>query len=452
MTTWEERKRVELAAKVAGLGQEFAEWRELSEPGGRLEKHCTQVRRVTDELTALLPQLTARVDGGGSLLATWAATERMVLELHRIWEFFRLKLALREVPMFRRYLLLADEFAWCCYEPARAAGAGPHNVPPEQVREPPLVFLSGLDTTPLALPRGASYEHEVAGSRLTVDEFRAVVQQLPVPVIGVPWFHLQHLPDVLVLAHEVGHHVEDDFRLTATLHRLLDEALQDAGVAVQRRPRWRGWLGEVFADVYGVLAGGPAFAQALMDFAATGVAPAGASAHYPPLDVRVRLALTALGHSGFPDQAEVLSAQWGALVPRLGTFDRELAAVAKALVDGPYPEFGAVRLTRVIDFSAHHEAAGTTASELLLALPLSASTIRSLVAGAAQAFADDPACYAEADGTRQVLDRLEDVLTAGPRGVVDVGDEQDAARRAYDRSHADDLLALITRTADRPSR
>ena len=43
----------------------------------------------------------------------------MILDVHRIWEFFRSKLSQRYVDWFRPFLIAADEFVWDCYTPVR---------------------------------------------------------------------------------------------------------------------------------------------------------------------------------------------------------------------------------------------------------------------------------------------------------------------------------------------
>ena len=131
---------------------------------------------------------------------------------------------------------------------------------------------------PFAIPRGSSYAHQLSPGVMNSAQLAEAVRCLPIPVVAVPWFQLRHLPDALVLAHEVGHHVEDDFGLTPTLRGLAGAALAKA--PGEHRQRWDGWLGEVFADVYGALCAGLAFGQALADFAATGPEDAVATAEY----------------------------------------------------------------------------------------------------------------------------------------------------------------------------
>jgi hypothetical protein len=434
VTGWAGRKSAELSAKLKGLTQELEQWKELSKPHAELEKHHTQIRRLATQIETVTPEIQARIDQADDIQETWAQTESMVLELHRIWDFFRNKLALRQVGVFARYLALADDFAWECYRPAQEKGTGDHNVALAEVREPPLVFLSGI-TTPFAISRNSSYEREIADERIRA--FRELVVRLPVPVLGVPWFQLRHLPDALVIAHEVGHIVEDDFRLTSTLSQLLNEALTSAN-ATGRGAEWEGWLGETFADIYGTLAGGPAFAQALADFAAVSISPVSNLKDYPPVDIRVRIVLRALHESGFPTQAQELRQRWESHAPHVDTVDSELPAVVAALLDGPYPEFGGAALREVINFGQLQAAAHAGAGDLLARVTPEARDIRALLAAAGEAFATDPGGYTTRDTTERVLNHAATIRQSGIRAATAEPKVQD-----HDRATAAQLLAYL---------
>ena len=69
-------------------------------------------------------RLPALADDEQRLLAGAMDVELMILELHRIWEFFRAKFALRYVDWFAGHLAAADELAWRCYAPACARVPG----------------------------------------------------------------------------------------------------------------------------------------------------------------------------------------------------------------------------------------------------------------------------------------------------------------------------------------
>ena len=439
------RKRAELRAKLAGLEDEFADWRRVSSLGAPLEKNNSQIRALLEALAVPVETLRHRIeDETDDLSATWARAERMLLSCHEIWDFFRQKFCLRRVDFFLPYLTLADEFAWACYRPAQKLGAGDHNVDPDDVREPPLAFLTEV-STPYALPRGSSYAREVGSAIPANDAFRQIVDRLPVPVVGVPWFQLRHLPDALLVGHEVGHLVETDLRLTATLEAVLGDALAAVGASSEHRRLWYGWLGEVFADLYGVLCTGPAFGHALVDFAATGPIAFRGSPTYPPLWLRVRLVAEAMVRADASDHRDGLLAHWdtqyaggppGDGDPVLAS---EAVAVAAALLTGPYPQFRDGPLTSVLDYPSWYRAAEQTATALLRGSRLSPGIdIRCLLAAAGIAFSRAPERYLAQDATRAVLRHAREIGTKGVRGAGETPGGSGRHRRA-----GDELLAAL---------
>jgi hypothetical protein len=410
------RKQAELRAKVAGLDDEFGTWLEASERGLPLEKHHTQIRAILGSLKVPVEHLRKRIEDPGQL-DRWAQTERELLRVHEVWDFFRQKLALRDVPVFCPYLDLADEFTWACYEPTQRLGRASGTLAPDAIREPPLTFL-GPATAPFAIPRGSPYAQQVGRGVMDSAQLAQAVRCLPIPLVGVPWFQLRHLPDALVLAHETGHHVEDDLGLTATLGSLVSEALADAPAG--HLQRWHGWLGEVFADVYGALCAGVAFGQALADFAMTGPEAIAGTAGYPPLRIRVRVVAEALGQAQDTGRRDAMLARWAEDFPAqpASVFDDEAGAVVRALIAGPYPQFGEVPLTSVVDSAGWEVTAGQTATALLKRTQLSPDIdIRILLAAAGLAFARDPGRYQEQDATRAVLTHAGKIAARGLRAT-----------------------------------
>lgn len=445
-----DRKRAELRAKLAGLDDEFADWRRVSSLGAPLEKNNSQVRALLEALAVPVEKLRNRIeDDTDDLSTTWAQAERMLLSCHEIWDFFRQKFCLRRVDFFLPYLTLADEFAWACYRPAQMLGTGDHNVDPDHVREPPLAFLTEV-STPYALPRGSSYGREVGSAAPADDTLRRIVDRLPVPVVGVPWFQLRHLPDALLVGHEVGHLVEVDLRLTATLKSLLDEALAAAGASPGHRRMWQGWLGEVFADVYGVLCAGPAFGRALLDFAATGPIAFRGSPAYPPLWLRIRVVAEAMARPGTREYGDDLLAHWRAQYagsPDDGdpVLAAQAVAVVAALLNGPYPQFRDRPLTSVLDYPTWYLTAEQTASALLRGSRLSPGIdIRCLLAAASIAFSRAPQRYLVLEATRAVLRHAHEIETKGIRGAAVAAP---AATGRYRRA-GDELLTVLEFTAD----
>jgi hypothetical protein len=451
------RKAIELRRKLACLGNEFDCWCQQSKANTPFEKHHSQIRRITTQLTEFQASLDKEIETlatqGDALLAQCQRLEQRILELHRIWEFFRGKLALRGLPWFHDYLAAADEFCWACYRPARERAVAAKHVAAEDVKQPPLVFFSGA-SSPLARARNAYYEAEaVPGEELQTPAFVAALKALPVPVISIPWFQLAHLPDALILGHEVGHLVEDDLRLTDRLGALLKGVFAPK-IPELRQVAWRAWLGEVFADLYGTVAAGPAFVSALIDFVALDEATVGAERQaapswkaYPPTALRILIGVEALKQIDFPKESAELKTIWTATYKKhaMPEFESDVQGVVKALLDGPYPELGGVGLATTLSFSAQDQAKAVRDAEkkILKERMPEANEVRCLFAAARLAFALAPETYGEPLTQERVLKKVLAIQEVGVRGGVRgegtkeaealMEHDKAAGRRLYDR-------------------
>ena len=148
--------------------------------------------------------------------------------------------------------------AWACYEPARAL-AYPDPVSNERRAAAPGVLQRRLEPVCRGDRDRAYRGEEVPSEPLSGARLNAVLRSLPIPVIGLPWYQRQHLPDALVIGHEVGHLVEEDFGLTVVVSGSANAAAEGAGMPGSlRRERF-------FADVSGCLACGPGFVATLME-------------------------------------------------------------------------------------------------------------------------------------------------------------------------------------------
>jgi hypothetical protein len=421
------RKLAELHAKLDGIALEFDRWRADAERGRPLRKHQKQICRLTDQLRGVADDVGQRVaalslDDDDVLIKSRELQTRM-LEVHRLWDYFRSKLNLRYVDWISGYLATADEFAWACYEPAEKA-TGKRALP----RCAPLVFLTG-EFSPFTYARGASFEVEDLPNTVDSDAFRSFVAAMPIPVVGVPWYQVALLPDAVIIAHEVGHDVERDFELTATIRSQLEVGI--AGLADERdRFAWESWIGEVWADVYGVLAAGPAFVSAMTDLLVgdprlitlDARAPSPFSDH-PPASLRVEIMTRTLAATGFQAEADRQRDAWSETFGASDGSPVFAAAqpVVDALLTGSFPEFGGRTLREVLSFSARQQefAVGVKGRALADVVPQTAD-IRCLVAGARLAFDADPVRYGEKDEHRagaqqRILEQAQRTIGDAPR-------------------------------------
>ncbi|MCF3124171.1 hypothetical protein [Streptomyces silaceus] len=408
------QRRAVLAHFVAGLRAEQDSWRRLATQGEApaLEKHRSQLAAVETLLAGGIEEARARLRTG-----ELAGLPVFVLDLHHVWDYFRSKFALRRLAEYRDCLAVADELAWACYRAPLAAALGAGTAP---AKEPPLVSFSRA-AAPRAHRRGDQYRELLPRGGIHTGAGLRLVRGLPFPVIDVPWYHASHLPALLTVAHEAGHHVEDDFGLAPEIgERLADAALPDA-----ERERWRRWAGEVFADVCACVVCGVAYPGVLAEtLGALVPEPAGpASLDHPPAAVRLGVCRAALERAGHPP-----AANWPK--PLAATLDESAdgtpaaAEVAAALLDGGYERLGGASLPELLAprrpmpgaFREYPDM--VHAGRLLAGVPSRHQRIPGVVAAAALAFMTDPDGYdSRRVGARATAEALG-LRPKGPRADV----------------------------------
>jgi hypothetical protein len=352
------RRRAEIQAKLSSLETELAAWSTLTGQGTMgLGRHRSQVRALVHTLGGLLEHVKAAVDGApadASLFDQVVAWEKDILAAHSIWEVFRSKLVLRQSEHFRASLAACDDLAWACYGPALTRFS------PAANKAPPLVFLSST-WSPFAQSRDSNFQNEIRApdpqGTLRGEVFRQVLRRLPVPLVGLPWYQVVHVPGAILIAHEVGHLVEWDFALTDRIVAALE------GSGAEYTDYWVQWASEVFADLYGCLAMGPAYVGALMDLLTTRVSAIqnarSQSGRYPTRGMRVELMLTALSRNGFVEDSNRLRATWEAAYGKPADGDKvkeDVPLVVEAICGPHYPSpvqgQPPLALTDVISFAA----------------------------------------------------------------------------------------------------
>ncbi|WP_091929612.1 hypothetical protein [Blastococcus sp. DSM 46786] len=224
-------------------------------------QHRTQLASLENTLCAATARLAdvAGADRGRTTLDAYdfyREIDRQTTLIRRIWRWFADKYDQRDHPSRAGVLRAADEVVWAVHaEVHRAAGADP---PPPA----PLPYLEEVDA-PEAVPR------DEPSTELRPDGFddvlRSVLARLPVPVVGLPPLGPAGPGALVLLGHEVGHHLLYDLRPGRRVLAELGEAVRVA--AGDREPaRWRAWSQEVFADLVGLVALGTPLITSLLRY------------------------------------------------------------------------------------------------------------------------------------------------------------------------------------------
>lgn len=445
------RKKREIWSKLGALASEFDSWLARSTDGKLFQKHHTQIRAVKAHLglwsktVRLMVKRNLREDADVFLESIYNA-EKLILSEHRIWEYFRSKLIQRDEESFHRYLKVADEFAWACYRPIQ------QYIYPDPVhalrKEPPLVFFNG-GMSPFSASRGKDFQPEkveMPGEALSAKEI-AVINKLPIPVVGIPWHQINHLPEAVVIGHEVGHIVEDDFGLTEQLKVLLLEALAEAKAA-PRQEAWCNWLGEIFADIYGCLSAGPAFAGALIDFLARDYGEISVELKtgedtYPTIYLRGLILLKTLEEMGFDEETRRYRKLWENFSSRMAAeFTSDISFIVPKILHGKLIKHdtpdAAKSIMEVFKFSDEQQTeVSHTLKELGLGMTPSSRDIRVLFASVRAAYEADPKEFIRKDYCNKILALIENqVIRSGiRRNEVPLNDTQIKEKiEEYERS------------------
>lgn len=392
MPTFAELKATSLTQKLDALLAELQYWHSVTEADQGFEKHHTQVRAIAGHLNGLRTKTIELLDEAitnKTILEDGRNIESLVLGIRRIWEFFRGKLVQRTDKSLRPVLQLADELAWGCYKPVL-------DLFPNARREPPLVFLNG-GLSPFALSRDKAFPAEIVpGEPLAGKTYDDVLQRLPIPIIGVPWYQTAHLPDLPVVAHETGHAVEHDFLpAEAVATRVKQKLLNTQGES--RTATWVAWSSEVFADAWGCLALGPAYMSSLRDFLVQGQTDieqeiATDTGKYPTATLRILLCATLLDDR-FPNEAAACRADWFDQYKKwqMKEYEADVTFIAEAVAP---PDLWS---SPVAFGESDWQAAGDAGDEVKGGkVPDSATSAARLVAAARRLYDADPTLFAHA--------------------------------------------------------
>ncbi|MFD9461589.1 hypothetical protein [Streptomyces sp. NPDC060027] len=417
------RREAEVRHLTSGLQAELDDWSLTAKHRGPLEKHRSQIEGAVRVVSGALLRLQELPP-----VERERRAPELVLDLHHLWDFFRSKLLARRIPRYKAFLDAADELAWSVYDPVR--GAAPNSI---ALKEPPLAFPN-RQPVPFAAPRGSDFEELLPAGRQRTRGGRQASRHLPFPLIGIPWSASHHLPTLLSVAHETGHHIEDDFALTQSLRTRLRE---HSGLSEERIALWEPWLGEVFADVCATLACGEAYVWALGDMiTAAGATTGTGTESYPPPRLRLLVCRAALDSGPLPGTRAL---------PALGSQqpgDGEAEAVVAALAGAGFPELGGARLGSLIGLrrtGGLEEAIG----RLLTGLESRRRDVPGVLAAATLAFVHSPQKYDE----ECVGDRaLGEVLALVPDGARAAA-LPDAMLAQRDSAAGRDLLDLLASEA-----
>ena len=267
-----------------------------------------------------------------------------VRAIERVWDFY-FELFGQRQSRFGDWLLGCDRIALDCYQATyRGLGAA------RSVPTPPPFSYMRTGFSPATFRRGIP--------------LRRLGQQInPFPLIQLPYHRMVNPWTLGAVLHEVSHNLQNDLGLARAIPQAMARTLLEAGHGRFVAAVWTRWNRELFADLCGLLLGGPAVVGSLMDV--VGRAPSSVLSFdprgpHPTPYLRTLISIELLRRMGFRDHAAAYCRLWTRMYPDpyagnlprvlLESFPKANALVVDTVCFQPYPSLGNRSLAQVMRF------------------------------------------------------------------------------------------------------
>jgi hypothetical protein len=327
---------------------------------GSLRRTLLKVTRHVTSATANAAQepTTGRLQEG---LERKDSAHRLVQATERIWDFY-FELFGQRQGQYADWLLSCDRIALDCYKVVYTGLGTARSIP----APPPFCYMrTGFAP--------ATFRRRIP--------LRALGRQLnPFPLIQLPYHRLVNPWTLAAVLHEVSHNIQSDLGLTREVPRRIASSLLKANCGRFVASVWARWNREMFADLCGLLLGGPEVIGSLMDVVGRGPEtvltfnPAGV---HPTPYFRTLINLELLRRMGFPAIAEQYRRVWTRIYPNpaavnmpramIDTFAEANALAVDATCFRPYRALGNKSLAEVIPFAPKEQTMIEEASRRLAA-------------------------------------------------------------------------------------
>lgn len=369
-----------LRAQAVNVNRHAAALRPFRQPEfgtpetGPSEGHIQAVNRLMSALRTELLKHTAEVNrfGEAALGRPETATlQRVVIHkehahdwvrsIERVWDFYFELFGQRQTRV-AEWLLSCDRIGLDCYQVCYMGVGKAKSIP----APPPFAYMR-TGFSPATFRRGIPLRRL---GRLAN----------PFPLIELPYHRLVNPWTLGAVLHEVCHNLQNELGLARAIPQAVARRLTDAGLPRQVASTWTRWNRETFADLGGLLLGGPAVVGSLMDvigrspstvFGYTSRAP------HPTPYLRAFVSIELLRRMGFEEPADRYGRMWSRMYPAppagsipeflVRTFPQAIPLVVDAMCYRPFRALGGKSLSQVIPFAQKEqrmieEAAGRLAA------------------------------------------------------------------------------------------
>lgn len=188
-------------------------------------------------------------------------------------------------------------------------------------------------------------------------------QKNPFPLVQLPYHRLVNPWTLGAVLHEVSHNLQNDLELETAVPRNIARRLLAAGFPADVAKIWAQWNRETFADLSGLLLGGPAVVASLMDVVGRSpesVTAFSAGGPHPTPYMRLFLSTALLRRMNFIDEARRHEHAWRRMYPRpesgtipkaiLQSFPQAVPVVVDAICFDKYDSLGPKSIAEIVRF------------------------------------------------------------------------------------------------------
>ncbi len=186
----------------------------------------------------------------------------------------------------------------------------------------------------------------------------------PFPLVQLPYHRLVNPWTLGAMLHEVSHNLQNELGLHKVIPRNIASQLLRAGMPRAVARVWAQWNRETYADLSGLLLGGPAFVSSLMDVVGRSpetVVTFNPGGPHPTPYIRMFLNIELLRRMGFEDESRQFERAWTRMYPhpRIGTippvvlktFRDAVPVVVNTVCYTKYDALGGKALAEVLRFA-----------------------------------------------------------------------------------------------------
>jgi len=269
---------------------------------------------------------------------------KWVRGIEKIWDFY-FELFGQRQTRYAKWLLSCDRIGLDCY---RASYLGLGVARP--IPAPPPFSYMATGFAPATFRRGIPLKR--LGKQLN-----------PFPLIQLPYHRLINPWTLGAILHEVSHNLQNDLGLSRDIPRKVGLRLMRAGASREVTRTWVRWNREMFADMSGMMLGGPEIAGSLMDILARGpetVVYYSRKGPHPTPYLRMLINTELLRRMGFETEARKYRKAWMRIYPNpssgsipravLKSFDEACPLAVDAMCFQPYRSLGDRSLAKVLGF------------------------------------------------------------------------------------------------------